>query len=312
VPRSSVQQGFATVQRAPGALAAEVAWRWCFGTAALGLVALVWIEFLKSIHVTDADLVLLRTRAPLLVADALAHMLAGSGTPLLRAVAVLTPGLAALWTLASAVGRAATLRALWPESRVRFSALLGIGLLRTALALAGVAAYMGAAFLASLVAPPDTPRHMVGFLVLFFLQMIFVAAIWSVLNWYLTLAPFTAAMSGGDTMQSLCDAAAASRTHRRELAQVSIFFGVLRFFAVLAVTVISLGGFARLAPRNGAAAVAFLVTISLAYFIAADYLHLARFAAFIAVLRGDDAIAVAADHEQMLLPTETGHAPSLP
>src|SRR5437899_9871445 len=74
VPRSPVQQGFAAVHRVPGALAAEVAWRWCFGTAALGLLALVWIEFLKSIHVTDADVLLLRTRAPLLVADALAHM----------------------------------------------------------------------------------------------------------------------------------------------------------------------------------------------------------------------------------------------
>src|SRR5438309_5994003 len=124
--RSPVHEGFRAVLRAPGVVVAEIAWRWCFGTATLALLAVAAVQFLKSVRVSDADVLALRTGIPWLMANALAHILQGSGARLLRAAAILLPGIVLLWTIAAAVGRAATLKGLLPASRANLGTLLGV------------------------------------------------------------------------------------------------------------------------------------------------------------------------------------------
>ncbi len=274
--------------RQPGMVVAEVAWRWSFGVAALGLLTLTAIQFLKTIPVTNADLLLIRTRMPLLMADAFAHILQGSGARLLRAAAVLVPGLGALWTLASAVGRAATLKPLLGESRARFSALLGIGFLRAALTLAGFLAYLGAAILAAVISTPDSESGLAWFLAVLLLELLLIVLSWSVLNWYLSLAPLTAARDGGDTMAAVGAALGASRRSASAFAQVSTVFGIFRLVALVAVTLISLGALAQLGVRAMPFAIALVVTLTLAYCVFADFLYLARMAAYAAIIRQQD------------------------
>src|SRR5436853_902355 len=99
MPRSPVHEGFRAVALHPGVLVAELVWRWSFGTAALALLVVAVTQFLKTIPISNADLLMVRSGVPLLMADALAHILQGTGPRLLRAAAILLPGIALLWTI---------------------------------------------------------------------------------------------------------------------------------------------------------------------------------------------------------------------
>ena len=187
---SPSRAGFDLVIRRPALIFAEIAWRWCFGLASLALLGMTSVLFLNSVHVTDGDMQLMRSGSPWIAADVLARLLSANSAPLLRALAVLVPGMAILWTIAAAVGRAITTPplirhghisgradaasgpvsghdfsraetasretpALAAEGRRRhrgnFSALLGISFLRATLMVALIAGYFGCALIAAVV-----------------------------------------------------------------------------------------------------------------------------------------------------------------
>ncbi len=283
MPRSPVHDGFRAVLRQPGVVIAEIVWRWSFGTAMLALLGVAAVQFLKSIPVSNNDLLELRTGTPFLMADALAHMLQGTGGRLLRATAILLPSLMLLWTIAASVGRAATLKGLLEGSRANLGTLLGIHFLRSVLGLAGFAAYVGAAALAGAVSRPDADGIGV-FMAVFLAQMFIVVFVGGVLNWYLSLAPLAAARSGGDTMVAIANAFNAARRHAGGLSQVSLMFAVLRAVPLLMVTLVSLGIFGQVTPQHWRAATVIVAAISLVYFTLADFLYLARLAAYNAVM----------------------------
>ena len=139
-----VRAGFAAAFRRPAVIAAEIVWRWSFGAAAGALVSVAVLRFLNSLTVTDGDLLALRSRIPLLMADAILHIFQGSGPRLLRMTFIVAPAVSALWILAASAGRAATLRALLREVPASFTRrhnllpLAGVHLLRVAVTLLGV------------------------------------------------------------------------------------------------------------------------------------------------------------------------------
>src|SRR5215472_6285368 len=103
--KSPARAGFDLVIRRPALILAEVLWRWCFGLASIGLLTLTFLLFLRSIPVSDADREFMKSGSVYLMSDALTHILNASKGPLLRAFAVLVPGLTVLWTIAAAIGR---------------------------------------------------------------------------------------------------------------------------------------------------------------------------------------------------------------
>jgi hypothetical protein len=109
---SPTAEGFRAAFRRPSFTLAEIIWRWTVGATATALFAFGLFEYLRTLPVTNGELLFLRTRHPYLVGEAIAHILRGSMS---RAVmASLTAGLmlAVLWMIAGAVGRLATVRAL--------------------------------------------------------------------------------------------------------------------------------------------------------------------------------------------------------
>jgi hypothetical protein len=292
---SASRAGFRAIRRQPAVLLAEIAWRWSWGVAALAVLAVSVRAYLQSITVTNADLMELKSRMPTLVADAIARMLAGSGATLARLAAVVVPAVAILWILAASLGRGATLQALFPQSpKARLRTLLGVHFLRAAAALAGVICYMGAAMLASWAAgPPDDTNpqaiasNLVLFVFVFLVIVLLVVTAWSTVNWFLSLAPVFVVRDGRDTFGSLAEAEGLFRRHKREFTGVGFLFGLIKFFFIGAVTVLSLAALALLGQVPGWVVTAIIVVLTLLYLAAADFLYIARLAAYIDIAERD-------------------------
>ena len=65
MPISPTAEGFRAAFRRPSLTFAEIAWRWIFGGTATALFFFALFEYLGTLPVSNADMVLLRTRHPI-------------------------------------------------------------------------------------------------------------------------------------------------------------------------------------------------------------------------------------------------------
>ena len=281
---SPFTSGFRAVLHDPVTLLIEVAWRWCFGAMAGALLFLGWRMALATLTVSAADHNAWQSRDAYLMAMAGINVMATAGGKLARAAMAVLPALSVLWVLISAVGRTLTVRRIaGGQRRIFFRPILALQLWRALLAWVTLAAMVAAVLSAALVAnrgpQPDYVMYyslalpMVGAAVVF----------WSVVNWYLTTA---AAWVGKEMDGKPAGASLAMRmaigfsyAHRGDVAGLNIMFVLLRL-AMLAVAFVLCAlpaGLARAAP---AGYTGWVVAVSLAYFVVADFMHVSRLAAY--------------------------------
>ena len=105
-------EGFRAAFRQPSLTLAEIAWRWTVGATATALVAFSLLEYLDTLPVTAGDILLLRTRQPILIGQALGHIFRGSAPRIVIAELVAAIALTGLWIFAASMGRATTVRSL--------------------------------------------------------------------------------------------------------------------------------------------------------------------------------------------------------
>src|SRR5258707_5491894 len=110
---SPTLEGFRAAWRRPSLALAEIAWRWTVGATTCALFLFGFFEYLRTLPVTNGDLLFLRTRQPVLIGQAISHILRGSLDR--AALAGLLAGLALgfAWIVAASVGRNFTLRDLF-------------------------------------------------------------------------------------------------------------------------------------------------------------------------------------------------------
>lgn len=284
----ALRAGFAAIARIPALAAAEIGWRWTYGLAALAILVFASFRFLQSIEVTDANLLLLNSMVPPLMAEAVQDIFRGAGAKLAKLAAILLPSLLLLWIPAATAGRAATLRALLPGDGRGWRALFGLHFLRAGLWLATTIAMIGALILAGYAAlwfgRPEDPS---AFLLVFFALALLISLISSTLWWYLALAPIFAWADGLPTFGAVAAAQRFARRNAHVISGVSFLFGVLRLVAMLAATVFGLMAVPFLDSPARPLAVALLVLITLGYFAVGDILYIARLASYIAILQDE-------------------------
>ncbi len=287
-----IAAGVRSVFRGPGLVLAEIAWRWCFGIAAWTLIVLTCREYLASIRFTANDWALVRTRQPLLVAEAVAHALQGSGTRLIKASVIVAVALVALWVLAAAVGRAATLKALLARYvTTGFAPLVALHFLRAALTLAAIIGFVGATIVAGYAAPVDlgNPDAVLARVAVFLAIAFAVGCFWSVLSWFLSLAAIFVVREGCDTFCAIAAAVAFYRRAAGQLTSVSLVFGAVRLVAIILATLIAIAPFAKIS--RGADVIYglwFAAGVTLVYFFVADTLYIARLAAYVSIVNQED------------------------
>src|SRR5882762_6725794 len=306
-------EGFHSVSRKPVVPVAEVAWRWSFGAAAWVLLGLGVLEYLDTLPVSSTDLLMLRTGHPLLVSNALSHIVRGTGFRLVLASVFLFSALAILWILLASIGRAATLDALIGDIRKRarvsldetrdiasdvpsmageaedapppwrLRSLAGLHFFRAALALAACAGGLGAVILAGFASSKTDPHPgIVFFLALTLLLLVWMA--WSWVSWLLSLASIFVVRQGQDTFGALSSSVGLCRDRMGAVTAVGAWFGLahLVLFVVATSVVTFPMAFAQVLP--GTYLLTAVVLLTLAYFAIVDTLYIGRAAGYVAIL----------------------------
>jgi hypothetical protein len=304
---SPTVEGFRAAFRRPSLTLAEIVWRWTAGATAAALLLFGLFEYLDTLPVTNGELLFLRTRQPYLVSEAIAHILRGSLNRAVMAGIVAVLLLGTLWIVAASIGRIATVRALLDYFRrnvadsdsaggVRIDgerdvarnvstilpALLRLNFLRAAVALAAAFGFMGAAILAGFASPDADPQPALAFFLFLPLAGLICLA-WGALNWLLSLAGMFAVRDGTDAVGAISAAVSLCRERTGPVAAVSFWTGLAHTVAFVgATTVASVPlGFAAVVPWRVVVLAVLLVT--LAYFVLADWLYMARLAGYVCI-----------------------------
>jgi hypothetical protein len=315
---SPTAEGFRTAFRRPSLAFAEITWRWVVGATATALFFYGLFEYLRTLPVSNRELLLLRSRHPYLVSQALAHILRGSLGRVVAASLIAGLMLSLLWMIAASVGRMAIVRAMLDYFRVQFSdsagaapgdgrnvvdddrvqaeagsspmrALVRLNFLRVAVTLAAVLGLLGALILSSFVSSDAHPRPALAFL-LFLLMAALVFVAWSLLNWLLSLAAMFAVRDGADAIAAISTALAFIRERTGAVFAVSTWTGLAHVGVfMVATSVISMPmSFAAVVPWR--LVVAIMILTTLGYFALVDWLYTARLAGFVCIAELPEAL----------------------
>jgi hypothetical protein len=194
-------------------------------------------------------------------------------------VAVSSFVLAVCWTVLSAVGRYATLArpALGPGASLR--TCFAISSARALVTLAAILAWITTGFLVGMIgaassARRDLPVSAVSLAILLPV-LVLIVGLWSLSNWYLSFAPL---FPESRWTQLIAEGWKFVRSGRDQVLEVSMATGILR--AGLFVVALLLSVAAGAVITNPRVLLANLVVISLLYFLIADFIYVARLAAY--------------------------------
>ncbi len=282
-------EGFRAILRRPSLGFAEIAWRWSFGAAASLLVAFACFEYLDTLPVTRGDLLLLRSRQPALIWQAVAQIVRGSGARLVEALLVLALMLTVGWTVMAALGRAATVKALLigfrsqdePQAAGRIYPFLGLNFLRAAALLAAFAGCFAGIALGGMASTPDE-AGMVFQIVMIIFALVWLT--WSMVNWLLSLAAIFVLANGRDTLGAIADAVDLLRRRSGAVIAVGTSFGLAHAAALVLASIAAAVPMGLAGALSGRIVLAALTAITLLYFAVADFLYMGRLAAYVAIL----------------------------
>jgi hypothetical protein len=315
---SPTADGFRAAFRRPSLTLAEIMWRWAVGATAAVLFFFGLFEYLRTLPVTNGELLFLRTRHPYLVAEALARIFRGSLNRAVIAGMLATLMLTVLWIVAASVGRMATVRGLLDyfrrdlagrvsaggilldgerdiasnvstNDRNSLAVLLRLNFLRVAVTLAAVFGFVGASILAGFASPATNPQPGLAFF-LFLPMAALICWVWWSLNWLLSLAGIFAVRDKEDAVGALVAAVALCRERTGPVFAVSTWTGLAHLVAFVGASVVASMplGFAGVVPWRLVVAVMILVT--LAYFAVADWLYMARLAGYVCIAEMPEAL----------------------
>lgn len=293
--KSPSKAGFRAVAGTPALVITEVVWRWCFGLASLVLLWFGIRQWATAVTVSREDELLLGTMQPLLMSDALAHMMREAMPVGFRLTAVLLPSMAVLWVVTATVGRASTLAVLLERvaaeqgveakvANVRWSSMAMLHFLRVVALLALILGYAGASVVSSRVLAVETLEPNIFAAVLIFLAIVSAAlACWSVLNWFLSLAAIYVMRDGVDSMTAIAASAVLFRRKKVALAAVASINGLARSIVAVVASVAATAPLMLAGTLPNAAIIAWMVAVTLLYFVVSDGLLLVRLAGYVAV-----------------------------
>jgi hypothetical protein len=291
--RSPFQQGFSFLREEPLLLAAELAWRWCFGLAAWLLVLGGAAFFLDSLRVSDLDLLFFGSMQPALERAAINHVLQGT---LLRAVwmkVFALAGLTVMWAFGAAVGRAGILRNLVSlcggedhdeEVGWQFRPMLQLHLLRALWTWSALGCFVAAFLLGTVMMQSGRAARGAFF---YGFGVALSAVFGSMLNWLFGVAPIFCIRNQLNARDAVARAIDFTSRQGGRLIGLWLAFLALRavwvgsmFFLVLAPTELS---------RHLAVGWVLLMmgALALVYFAGADALSLARLGAYVSLAEID-------------------------
>src|SRR5258708_1066818 len=282
-PPNPVTQGFRIAWRKPSLWLWEILWRWAFGVGAVGLLFYADRVLSGTISVTEADALAWHNRDLLALATSLAQIIEDNGGVLLSLAVRILPAITVLWVVLSSFGRYATLSDL-PQSRgqVGFGSVVWLQAARVLSMWLGTFVLIATIAIEGQIATHGDKTDFALYYIMVLPSLLVIAIVWSIVNWYLALAPVCLCAGAGSAWRAIRAARGLGRSHRPEFASASFLSMLLRIAGLMVAFVlcVATSGWMGPAPRVYTTLV---VTVSLAYFAFADFLFAARQASFVEI-----------------------------
>jgi hypothetical protein len=271
------------VLRDPAVLLLEIGWRWSFGAIALFLIFTASSTLLSAVEVSQADRAGWRSNDPTLMAQAVANVLTQSRPALLERTAWVLPAVTFVWVAFRAKGRTTTVNRLG-RKEVSFRSVLALDGSRAFVTWLAMFAFSGALSLSQRIAFRSPNPDLFLYYALAFWSLILIGAIWATANWYLSVAALCCLESGAGFLKGTNQAVNLARAHGGELGGISLIFAVLRIVALATAFALCFlpSGLMTTSPHSY---LAWTAAVSLTYFAVADFLFIARMAAYLIVAR---------------------------
>jgi hypothetical protein len=293
--QSPTLEGFRAAFRQPSVTFAEIAWRWAVG--ALVTVSLVFtiIEYLDSLAATRLDAVFLKTKQPLLVGRALAHIFRGTLNRAALATILAALALSVLWMVAGAVGRLATVRALLNYFHANFAssasfetdhpamplrALMGLNFFRVVVTVAAALALLASLIIVRITLSHADPHPALSFFIFMPLAGL-ICVLWAELNWLLSLSGIFVVRDGEDALGAISAAAKVLQTQSGAVFAVSAWNAIMHLTAFAVAASFVFGWFLLVHIVSGRVIIAGSVLVTLVYFAVIDWLYIARLGGYV-------------------------------
>jgi len=281
-PPNPITQGVRAVMRDPAIFLVEILWRWSFALLACVLVFGVGMMLLGPLHVGPAWDSAWRSRDPQRMGQLLLTILLILGTKAIVAAIAVPVAIAFLWAILSALGRFVTVKRLRTGlTSLRFRTILALQFWRSFVGWFSGALFLAATFGEALIATRGPKPDLLLYYLMVMPSILLISALWLTVNWYLSLAAIFG-REGQSFRGALRQARQTVRQQRSDFAGTGFVFLLFRV-VVLLIAIAICGLTSGMAGTEPQSYFVLLMVVSLAYFAVADFLYMARMAAYLAL-----------------------------
>jgi len=282
-PPNPITQGLRAVTRDPAIFLVEILWRWSFAILACLLVAGVGVMLLGPLHVGHAWDTAWRSRDPQRMGQVVVAVVLLLGVKVILLAAIGVPlAIALIWGILSALGRFVTVKRLRAGlTSLRFRTILALQLLRAFIGWLCLVLLFAAMFGEALIATRGPQPDLLLYYLMVLPSVVVISSFWLTVNWYLSLAAIFG-REGQSFRGALRQARQTVRQQRSDFAGTGFVFLLFRVVVLLIATAICglTSGMVGSSPQSY---FTLLIIVSLAYFAVADFLYMARMAAYLAL-----------------------------
>src|SRR5438270_2386681 len=282
-PPNPITQGLRAVTRDPAIFLVEILWRWSFAILACLLVAGVGLVLLGPLHVGPVWDNAWRSRDPQRMGQVVLGVVLILGVKVIMTAVIAVPlTIALLWGILSALGRFVTVKRLRAGlTSLRFRSILTLQLLRGLVGWLSLVLLFAATFGEALIASRGPKPDLLLYYLMVMPSVVVIGALWLTFNWYFSLAAIFG-REGQSFGGALRQARQTIRQQRSDFAGTGFVFLLLRLVILLIATAICglTSGMVGSSPQSY---FTLLIIVSLAYFAVADFLYMARMAAYLAL-----------------------------
>jgi hypothetical protein len=280
----------------PSLTALEVGWRWLFGIPAIWLMWNLAARILQATPVDSAALQRMSIADPVAAATTLTEALSIVMPPVLHVLAWLGPLLLVGWVVVSSLGRTLVLRRVDTQLQARPGTLMVLHAVRMVALVGSFALWFVClrAIADYAVNGPIAAGHepnLVFYCTLTIVTTLGMFTLWAIASWALAVAPLLAMLHNLGAGASL---AAAFRVGplRSKLVEINLVMGIVKIALIVLAMVFS----ACPLPFESVATPDFMLhwyaVVTVLYFVASDFFHVARLVAYLELWRVYDAGAL--------------------
>jgi hypothetical protein len=281
-PPNPIAQGLRAVSRDPLVFMLEILWRWSYALLAFLLIFATGAILLGPLPIGNRWAAVWNTHDPQRIASFILTVVLLLGRKLIIATIVVPVAIALMWGVLSTLGRSITVKRLRAGvMALRFRSFMAIQFLRAFLTWASIVFLIAAVVGETLIATRSSKPDLALYYLMVMPTVVVIGVFWLVLNWYLSLAAIF-----GRERQSFRGAFRQARQtvakQRADFAGTGLVFLLMRV-AILLVALAICGLASRSAGTSPQAYFALVMVVAVVYFVVADFLYMARMAAYLAL-----------------------------